>query len=404
MKAVARTVVAAAIAVSMVACGGGGGDSGGSDAPAGSEVGVLTDGPVGGVAYTTSGGYEGLTDGSGRFNYNPGETVTFSIGSTTLGTATASATVTPIELAGTGAGAANKVTNLLVLLQSLDADGDPSDGITITAAARTAADTAPALNLAAAPATFSASTGLGALMDASGTVNTAPVAVDDALAHFREQFFGQLRGAWVARQGSDLVLVRFEQNGDYAIGEIAAADGGGQTGIETGRMGWNATTGAISATVTLDTNGDWGLSDLDEGESARIEGDKLLVRESDGEVFAFERVRNDAANPIVGMWALGSPTDVGRQTFVFGANGTYVMIDPVGDEDGNCPVQRGLEVGNYTFSGSTLSVTQPARIDQNGCAGLWDAPANSGSVLTLQFNADKSTMTVQGATLYRISR
>lgn len=402
-KAIAKTMVAAAIAALMVACGGGGGDGGGSGAPAGTETGVFTDGPVGGVAYTTSGGHEGTTNAAGEFSYNPGETVTFSIGATTLGTATASATVTPIELAGTGADAANRVTNMLVLLQSVDADGDASNGITITPATITAAEGAAALDLDAAPATFSGSAVLDTLMTASGTPRTEPVPVADAQAHFRAEFFSQLRGAWVLRQGQELILFRVGQDGDYAMGEIAAADGDGRMGIETGRMTWDASTGEFGAVVAVDTNGDWGLSHPLEGETIRMEGDQFVVRTPGDEPVAFSRIENDP-NSLVGMWGLGSATDVNKQTFVFGSNGSYVMIDPVGDEEGNCPVLRGLEVGTYTFANNTLSVTEPPRHDQNGCAGLWDSPSGGGAEIPLQFNADKTTFTVGDITFHRISR
>ena len=59
-----------------------------------------------------------------------GDTVTFTLGTLTLGTVTATGVISPIQLA---AGNAIKLTNLLVLFQSLDADGNPNNGINITA-------------------------------------------------------------------------------------------------------------------------------------------------------------------------------------------------------------------------------------------------------------------------------
>ena len=99
-----RTAVAAVLGsaalFTLAACGGGGGGSG--SAPTGSSTGVLTDGPVGGVQYSTSSGVTGTTDAQGRFDYNPGDVVTFRIGQLTLGSLTAngsSTTITPIQIA-----------------------------------------------------------------------------------------------------------------------------------------------------------------------------------------------------------------------------------------------------------------------------------------------------------------
>ena len=88
----------------------------------GSATGVLSDAAVGGVSYTTSSGVTGTTAADGSYKFNPGDTVTFKLGALTLGTATATGIITPMELSG---GSAVKLQNLLVLLQSLDPDGTP---------------------------------------------------------------------------------------------------------------------------------------------------------------------------------------------------------------------------------------------------------------------------------------
>ena len=97
--------------------------------------GVFVDSPVSGLQYDT-GTQSGLTDGNGRFFFQEGETVTFSIGDLVLGSGVARSVVTPVEIV-VGAVHANdlKVINLCRLLQSLDVDGDPSNGIEIPEAA-----------------------------------------------------------------------------------------------------------------------------------------------------------------------------------------------------------------------------------------------------------------------------
>ncbi|MBF0340406.1 MAG: putative Ig domain-containing protein, partial [Magnetococcales bacterium] len=104
------------------------------------EQGFFVDAPVEGLAYA-SGGMTGTTDANGGFYYRPGDKITFTLGGLVLGEVTmgevadSSVTLTPLTLA-TSSGQTNQniVSNLLRLLQTLDSDGDPSNGITISAA------------------------------------------------------------------------------------------------------------------------------------------------------------------------------------------------------------------------------------------------------------------------------
>src|SRR3954470_13556284 len=126
------------IALIVAGCGGGGG--GGSSAPVtGSKSGILTDAAVAGVSYATSSGVTGVTDANGTYKFNPGDTVQFKLGVLALGSATATGIVSPIELAN---GNNNILQNLLVMLQSLDANGNPADGISIPPAAAAAVTSA----------------------------------------------------------------------------------------------------------------------------------------------------------------------------------------------------------------------------------------------------------------------
>lgn len=101
---------------------------GGSETPL--STGVFVDAPVEGLNYT-SGSISGTTDASGRFLYAPGESVTFSVGGIALPTVAGAAMVTPVDLVG-GTGAHDPAAVAIArLLQSVDADGDPSNGIRI---------------------------------------------------------------------------------------------------------------------------------------------------------------------------------------------------------------------------------------------------------------------------------
>ncbi len=113
--------------------------------PEGTFTGYLVDSGVSGVAYKTA-TQQGVTGSEGDFQYEGGETVRFLIGDTLLGEVTGQERITPFDLAGSAvitgspditralndeSNPFNAVTNIAVLLQTLDRDGDPENGIEI---------------------------------------------------------------------------------------------------------------------------------------------------------------------------------------------------------------------------------------------------------------------------------
>ncbi|WP_157067420.1 choice-of-anchor O protein [Desulfosarcina cetonica] len=89
------------------------------------------DSPVAGLTVKTP-TYEGQTDDSGGFDYFPGERAELFIGDVYLGNALVDHKISPADVFEGGDMDDNRVINLAWLLQSLDADGDPSGGISIT--------------------------------------------------------------------------------------------------------------------------------------------------------------------------------------------------------------------------------------------------------------------------------
>lgn len=90
-------------------------------------TGVLYDSAVSGVKYRSSLGPSGVTDASGAFAYQPGDPVTFKVGGITLGTVAASEKLPLTAL--DGGQLTQKVANMARLLQTLDTDGNPENGI-----------------------------------------------------------------------------------------------------------------------------------------------------------------------------------------------------------------------------------------------------------------------------------
>jgi len=107
---------------------------------------TLIDGIIEGMYYETSSGLTGYTDEEGGFNYLDDDTVIFRIGDLVVGSIDMSqiedSKVFLQDLAGVERSNLNDkyVENLAVLLQSLDVDGDASNGIVITEEIREAFD------------------------------------------------------------------------------------------------------------------------------------------------------------------------------------------------------------------------------------------------------------------------
>lgn len=98
-------------------------------------TGVFKDGAVEGLNFETA-TQSGRTNANGEFSYVEGETVTFKIGDLVLGSALGQELVTPITLAQTLDANATiespESQNIAAFLQTLDLDGDESNGITIS--------------------------------------------------------------------------------------------------------------------------------------------------------------------------------------------------------------------------------------------------------------------------------
>jgi len=116
----------------LSACSGGGSDN--SPANSATQSGVFIDSPVEGISYVSA-TLSGTTDADGTFNYETNESVTFSIGDITLGSASGVAVITPVDfVSGATSETDPVVTNIARFLQTLDDDGNPDNGIMISSA------------------------------------------------------------------------------------------------------------------------------------------------------------------------------------------------------------------------------------------------------------------------------
>jgi hypothetical protein len=450
-KTFALSYTLAAIALMLTACGGGGSSGGGSSTATGSQTGILTDAAVQGVSYRTSSGVTGLTGPNGQYSFNPGDSVLFTLGGITLGDVRATGIISPIQLAGRDD---NRLQNLLVLFQSLDTDGNPSNGITIPAASAAAATNT--VNLSQPPATFasSANTPLVTVM-AAGGINRPVTTQASATAHFKEQGLALLSAnVLVLYDQTTASMVRILPNGSYLHGQATPdSNCGGSTGVcinaligtagsELGTVavaGFSLTGFQLTSTIVpgSDNNLSWGFSGLANGLSAcdrqgflpngegfLINVDGLCVAEPRGELLAKAPNVNTS---IVGVWAMNTATSANTQHFVFLPNGKYLMVDPIGDTVNRCG-GAGVEFGSYSWNSTTGQLTiSNVTYDTNGCAGLFALvggvrrvdtqgnPISTGTAtgsfsgrITLGSNGQTATLLEtpqsQPDTLYRVSK
>lgn len=93
------------------------------------KTGQFIDSPVEGLTYSTP-TQSGISDKNGSFRYKDGEVITFAIGALTIGQAVGSDIVTPLDLVEEAIDYNHrKVLNISRLMQSLDCDCNPENGI-----------------------------------------------------------------------------------------------------------------------------------------------------------------------------------------------------------------------------------------------------------------------------------
>ncbi len=451
------------LAMSLFACGDGSGPSpssgsnsggGGKTQKKGPATGRLLDAAVSGVAYASSSSATGATDENGTFKYNHGDTVEFKLGSLLLGKVPGAAIVTPMELAGDND---HRLRNILVLFQSLDADGNPENGISIPANAASALSTS--INLDSAPAAFVASPELQKAREAAGISGPAKTPVQ-ATRHFLSQGMAMLGNQiWVKQDDGIASVVRITPGGpdgagEYLQGEATPDDscdtnrvcGGSlvsKAGVEYGAAhlsGVNNRGFKFAAKPELDTNLHAGLSHPRPNWRIRSDGDNLITsdiftvqrkREQKslfGELFhiagtleissskepiqtevkesRFSPMENDPKG-IIGAWA-ADPAAMKTPIYLFFSNGKYMMVDPIGDAkrpDHESCGDPGVEFASYTYDpgGKALSI-KGYTYDTNGCAGF-----SENSAVAFNISADGNTATVDAQkktalTLYRVSK
>lgn len=153
----------------------------------GLNTGRFVDSAVEGIYYQTP-TQSGFTDAQGTYTYMDGETIRFSMGDVVLGEAPAQEVMTPMTLVPGAQDATDPaVTNMARLLQTMDYDNDPSNGIMIPDAVETGMFDRH-IDFDMTPQAFAQDPDVTMLMDALADMDPAYagrmlVSAEDAQAH-----------------------------------------------------------------------------------------------------------------------------------------------------------------------------------------------------------------------------
>ena len=359
-----KTLLISMLTMSLIACGGGSSNSSNNQSEGETEgntnTGVLTDGDIAGVSYTTSSGLTGTTNENGEFSYADGDQVTFKIGDVQLGeTIDAVARITPLDLAESE----NSRTNLLVFLQSLDSDANHDNGISISTTVSTALAN-QSVDFEQSPEDFISDATFVDTMAQAGLETV--VSPNQAMANFQKAFYKDISGVWQysnQQSGTPInVLIYIDEDGQYLLGEFSAQDQAGQPGLEAGDINWNAVNTSLSPSINIDTNDEWGLSNPVGLHHLNFDGTDLILTEPDiQQTYIFTKVKNQD-NQIIGSWQMQD------HLFSFFEDNTYFLLYTGKDECSD----YGIEFGEYAINGQNLNTTE-AYFDTNGCSGLIDA-------------------------------
>jgi hypothetical protein len=350
-----KKLLCLSIAVVLASCGG---DDKNNNYNSG-ETGVFLDSRVAGIGYRTE-TKSGFTNVLGEYNYRPGETVTFFIGDLEFPPVLASGVVTPQDIAPD-----DEIlrTNILQLLQTLDSDGNPDNGITIKEGAADAfAETEFDLESADFDTAVAATlTGLGLTL----------VSELDANAHFEGSLRAQLHGSWLLTEDNDMRnVLTFIDNERYII--IHEKQSGAQSAgsAEYGTYTWDPLTGDFTATVVSQSDADGGFN---ETSKLVIDGNSLVFTEGE-ELIVVDKV-SSSKNASIGAWIMINPEDKADINVLTLLSATdYALVHTKNTEayEGDEAQALSGEFGKYSLNGSIFRILS-ASVDTDGDGGLYNA-------------------------------
>lgn len=364
------TLLMGCIALALAGCGGSDSDNESPPTPAPTKTGVFLDSPVAGLNYKTATIAAGVTNAKGEFNYRDGEAVSFYIGELMLPSVKAGAQITPADLGG-GLSTATTV-NILQLLQSLDQDADPANGISIVDSVKNAF---VGTGLDIASPTFDASA--SAILNSIGKTLVSEAAAN---AHFSSTLKAQLKGSWLFSEGVGKrnVLTFFDDTHYIIVHEHS--DGGDQLAgsAEYGTYTYDLQANKLMLKVIRESDNSGGLCDKFGAATLDIQATNtsLSLKVPGSGTVVFDKVVR-TANPIVGAWlyTIKDPSTLSADDYRDNYNVLTVLPNNeyaiVHSRDNFIDTNVLGEFAPYSYNGTTFTIGAPT-VNADGDGGLSD--------------------------------
>jgi len=248
------------LVLALSACGGGGSGSGTPPATGVTASGVFLDAEVEGLTYQSGSSAPRTTDANGTFTYTVGQPLTFSIGGVQLGTLTdGAARCTPDDFV--------VPLNIARFLQTLDADGNPDNGIDLTIASAALAGTT------VSSAVFEGGDPVAFAADADIAAAVATAAAATAATGGKATLIDETTAATALASGTSTAFIPADVSGkafmviDPSVPEIGLIQfntGGTVDAVfltDTTSVGGDGTGSIENETWTLNANGTVTISD-----------------------------------------------------------------------------------------------------------------------------------------------
>lgn len=331
------------------------------------RTGIFIDSPVYNIGYRTE-SQNGVTDRNGAFLYNDGEMVTFFIGDLEFPTVMAQPQVTPMTLASTNDINNQIVINIARLLQSLDQDGIPSNGIEI---AEEASAFAKPINFDVSTTEFENSPDVIYLVENTLITTDTLISIEETLEHLNTNL--SVVGTWLFSDeiGELGGFTLFDDN-RFMFFE---AEGEEPNGMESGTYSYDAQNGTITFNVTFDNNDNGGINSTDDDENLNnypvpiqvsFNHMTIIVPGNAGtaerEEFPFEK--QSRGTGIAGTWLNEPSAEEPFGAVVLLEDGRFLYGEGAGEEP------NGMEAGTYIYDSMSSTIAFNITFDSNSDGGI----------------------------------
>ncbi len=326
------------------------------------QPGVFLDSPVANFNYELNGsGVIESTNDNGEFDFDMGDDIMFSIGSLSFPQVTAKEVITPLDLAGTFSITDQKATNMARFLQSLDEDGNLSNGITIPEAASA---NAVQVDFDVDATTFENNPDVIYLLENSGSVNTKLITAEDAQAHLAQSIGGQTQSstvqAWRYIEGELFYYLFLFADNTFLFAEREEKS----FGLETGVYSHNTGNGDLIFNILYDDNApgmDYGAGDIGVtgATDAFVTNGGTQIEIDNSEFIGYRADFNGV--PVQGVWRYTNGEEFNYLALF--DDGTFLYAE--NDLSTQNTLENGIEKGTYTYDSNIGMLTFNITFDDN---------------------------------------